>query len=144
MESNLLEVQLRWSDFDPNLHLRHSVYYDWGAMSRLRFLERNGITMKFMQEHSFGPIIFREEARFLKEIRMNEQVTIDIKLVKGRKDFSRWTIQHEIRKNGIVAALITVDGAWLDIKERKLFVPPREVKDAFEKIDHGESFESMD
>ncbi|MBS1565552.1 MAG: thioesterase, partial [Bacteroidetes bacterium] len=23
--------ELRWADMDPNLHLRHSVYYDLGA-----------------------------------------------------------------------------------------------------------------
>lgn len=39
MEKFIQEIQLRWSDLDPNFHLRHSVYYDWGAFCRIEFLE---------------------------------------------------------------------------------------------------------
>ena len=139
-----LKVQLRWADLDANLHIRHSVYYDWGAMSRLDFLSSNGLTMEFMSQHGFGPVIFREEARFLKEIRTGDDVIINMTLAKARRDFSRWTIQHEIKKGEKVAALITVDGAWLDIKQRKLFSPPPEVTTVFSQIDHGREFEWID
>jgi hypothetical protein len=37
-------VEVRWSDLDPNFHLRHSVYYDWGAYARLSFMQDKGIT----------------------------------------------------------------------------------------------------
>ena len=33
-------IQLRWSDLDPNFHVRHSVYYDWGAFCRIEFLNK--------------------------------------------------------------------------------------------------------
>ena len=32
--------RLRWSDLDPNGHVRHSVYYDWAATVRLAYLEQ--------------------------------------------------------------------------------------------------------
>ena len=35
-------IQLRWSDLDPNFHIRHSVYYDWGAFVRVEFLNEHG------------------------------------------------------------------------------------------------------
>ena len=38
MEEFSLDIQLRWSDLDPNDHIRHSVYYDWGAMCRMEYL----------------------------------------------------------------------------------------------------------
>ena len=40
MKDFIKEIQVRWSDLDPNFHLRHSVYYDWGAYCRIEFLEQ--------------------------------------------------------------------------------------------------------
>src|SRR5688572_29459235 len=99
MSAFQMPVQLRWSDLDPNFHLRHSVYYDWGAMCRLEFLSSVGLTWKRMAELQTGPIIFREECIYKREIRLNDPVTIDMRLLKAKRDFSRFTIEHEIRKN---------------------------------------------
>ena len=142
MEIFSKEVQLRWSDLDPNFHLRHSVYYDWAAMCRIDYLNAKGLTPAVMQKLRFGPIIFREECVFRKEIKYGDAVTINLKLVKGRKDYSRWTIQHEIKKNeDILCAVVTIDGAWLNVVERKLFIPPQEVVQIFEQMPLGEDFQ---
>jgi acyl-CoA thioesterase FadM len=42
MDTFLLPIQLRWADIDANFHVRHSVYYDWGAMCRMEFLRADG------------------------------------------------------------------------------------------------------
>jgi acyl-CoA thioester hydrolase len=127
-----IPIQIRWSDLDPNVHLRHSVYYDWGALSRVTFFTNHGLTISAMQQHQIGPVIFREECVFKKEIHFGDQITIDLQLVKARKDFSRWTILHTIYKQpDLIAAMITVDGAWIDLVKRKLAHPPALVIDLF-------------
>ena len=142
MKSFVKEVDIRWSDLDPNAHLRHSVYYDWGAFCRVEFLYEHGLTTATMQQLQFGPILFREECVFKKEIRLGDKVTIDIRLIKARKDFSRWTIEHRIMKSGdTLSAILTVDGAWLDTAKRKLATPPEQVVGVFEKMPVAESFE---
>jgi acyl-CoA thioester hydrolase len=134
-------MEVRWADLDPNFHLRHSVYYDFGATSRISFLQGEGITAAFMNEHAFGPIIFREECIFRKEIRLQDAVSIDLKLQKATKDFSRWTIQHKVFKNDqVLSAVLTLDGAWLDLVKRKLTHPPSQVCDTFEKMPRTEDF----
>lgn len=124
-----IPVQVRWSDLDPNFHLRHSVYYDWGALCRVAYLEKRGLTWKRMLELKIGPILFREECIFRREIHMNDPVTINMKLSKARRDFSRFTIQHEIYKNPeTLSAILTVDIAWINGITRKLAVlPPEDV-----------------
>jgi acyl-CoA thioester hydrolase len=132
MQSFNVNVQIRWSDLDPNFHLRHSVYYDWGALSRISFLEQNGLTAYLMAKLHFGPILFREECVFKREIHINDPVTVNLELVKSRRDYSRWTIQHTIYKNPeTIAAILTCDGAWLDTTLRKLAPPPAEVTQVF-------------
>src|SRR5512146_3153869 len=124
------DIQLRWSDLDLNFHIRHSVYYDWGAFVRVEFLNEYGLTWHVMHELKFGPILFREECIFRREIRSGDEIKMNLQLLRSKKDFSRWSIQHHITKaDGTLCAVITVDGAWMDIVRRKLSSPPEKVHD---------------
>ena len=145
MENFIQEVQVRWSDLDPNIHLRHSVYYDFGAFCRIAFLGRFGLSAAKMQELQIGPILFREECIFKKEIRLGDKVALDLQLVKARRDYSRWTILHNITRNGdTIAAILTVEGAWLDTAKRKLAKPPSEVIEVFSEMPVAAGFEWME
>jgi acyl-CoA thioester hydrolase len=145
MKEFIKEVQVRWSDLDPNVHLRHSVYYDWGAFCRVAYFEEYKLSTEEMGRLQIGPILFREECVFRKEIRLGDKVTIDLQLVKAKRDYSRWTIQHIIKKNiDTTAAIITVDGAWLDVVRRKLGTPPAEVSGTFSPMPKKEDFQWVD
>jgi acyl-CoA thioester hydrolase len=137
-------IQVRWSDLDPNFHVRHSVYYDWGAFCRIEFLNEYELTSQLMQELQFGPILFREECVFRKEIRSGDEIKMSLQLIRSRKDFSRWSIQHQITKaDGTLCAVLTVDGAWMDVVRRKLSSPPEKVHEVFDAMPKGEQFEWM-
>ncbi len=72
---------------------------------------------------------------------MGEQINIDVQLLKTRPDHSRWSIQHRITKNGDeIAAIITVDGAWMDVVQAQLTVPPETAMHVFEKMPKAEQF----
>jgi acyl-CoA thioester hydrolase len=142
MEDFKLQVQVRWSDLDPNFHLRHSVYYDWGAFCRVNFFAMHGLDTTSMKSLQLGPILFREECVFRKEIRSEDVVHIDLKLIRARKDISRWSIQHHITKNtNLLAAVITVDGAWINMSERKLAAPHEKVIEVFNAMPKADDFE---
>lgn len=132
------EISIRWSDLDPNFHMRHSAYYDFGAQHRIEVLEQHGLTMKIMQQQSFGPVLFREECIFRREIHLSDKITITTKMGKMKEDASRWTIVHELKnEKDELCAIISVDGAWIDTKLRKLASPTpqivQEVMNAFPK-----------
>jgi acyl-CoA thioester hydrolase len=134
-------VEIRWSDLDPNFHLRHSVYYDFGAYCRMCFLTEHGATPAMMVEHKIGPILFREECVFRKEINFGDKVEINLMLKSSNRDNSRWTLVHEIRKNtDKLAAIITVDGAWIDTEKRRLTIPPPFGLNAFSAIEKTADF----
>jgi acyl-CoA thioester hydrolase len=135
------QIEVRWSDLDPNFHLRHSVYYDFGAFIRTCFLVEIGLTPKVFMQHHFGPIIFREECVFKKEIKFGDKVVVNASLVKARADYSRWTIMHEVWINDdTLAAILTIDGAWMDTAKRKLYEPQQFLIDAFDKVPKHEGF----
>ena len=136
-----IPVEVRWSDLDPHFHLRHSVYFDYGAYARISYLHDIGLTPQVFEKKQFGPIIFREEALYKKEIHFGDKLMITACLLKAKPDFSRWTIVHEIYKNGdTLSAVITLDGAWLNTATRKLFEPDAFLIDAFGKSPKHENF----
>jgi len=135
------QVEVRWSDLDPNFHLRHSVYYDFGAYCRIAFLNEHGITPRVMLQHSIGPVLFREECIFKKEINYGDSISIHLKLACVSPDFRKWTMVHEIWKNEeVLMAVITLDGAWMNTQLRKITAPPEIFKTAFEAMPKTEDF----
>jgi acyl-CoA thioester hydrolase len=142
MEESINVLSLRWSDLDPNFHLRHTAYYDFAAQARIDMLDTLGFTVAFMQKENFGPVLFREECVFRREIRYGDQIQLSTKLKKARKNFSRFTVQHDfIRIDSTLCATVTIDAAWIDTRIRKLTVPPQLAQETFERIAKTEDFE---
>ncbi|GAA4388135.1 thioesterase family protein [Hymenobacter koreensis] len=139
------QYPVRWADLDPNGHMRHSAYNDYAAQHRLDYLHDHGFPLPKFALLGIGPILFREETRFLKEISPNETITVGAQLAGHSPDGSRWRIVHTIYKaDGREAAIVTVDGAWLDLRLRKLAVPPPELAEALSTLDRHSSFEIIE
>lgn len=132
--------EVRWSDLDPNFHLRHSVYYDYSATCRLKFLFENGITEEVMRQHMIGPILFREECFFKREIKFGSKVTISLKLRSISADFRKFSFVHEIFSDDEPAATLIVDGAWMNTEKRKVTAPPQIIIDTLQHMPKSDDF----
>lgn len=138
-------LSLRWSDLDPNFHLRHSSYYDLAAQERIEILHHYGITIQLMQQENIGPVLFKEQCEFRREIHLNSKVHILTKLLKMKKDGSRWIIQHQfLSEDNTLHALITVEGSWIDTIKRKIARPiPDVILHGLEEFPKTEDFEYL-
>lgn len=142
MQSFSKSIQIRWSDIDANRHLRHSVYYDYGAALRMMFLNDQGLTTKMLEEFQIGPILLREEAIFKREIHLEDVITIDVVLIKSTQDFARWSLRHHLTKtDNTLAAVINIDGAWMDLAKRKLATPNDFIQSIFKSFPRSADFE---
>lgn len=145
MENFVMPVQIRWSDIDPNFHLRHSVYFDWGAMCRMQYLDMAGLSLHKMQEMQIGVIVFREECIYRKEIYLKDVATINLKITKARRDFSRFSIRHEVIKEpAIISATLNVDIAWINLQTRKLTKLPDTDLQLTQHAPFSEDFQWLD
>lgn len=136
------QFEVKWSDLDPNRHMRHTAYNDYAAHMRVKILDEIGLSMSKLEELGIGPILFREETLFHREVGMEGKITITASLIKSRQDGSRWSFIHEMfRADGIKAATIIVDGAWLDLKKRKLAIPPQDMAELFLNMPKDDNFE---
>ena len=71
------KIEVRWADLDPNFHMLHSRYYDLGGYCRMTFLVEHGLTPELMQQLHIGPILFREECIFKREISFSDEILVN-------------------------------------------------------------------
>jgi acyl-CoA thioester hydrolase len=109
-------------------------------MARIAYLEGKGVGLQWMAANGVGPVLFREEARFLRELRYGDQLTIDLSLAGASAEGRKWRMRHRIVRGAEVAAIIEVDGAWLDLVARKIVVPPEDIVRAFVGMSRTEDF----
>jgi acyl-CoA thioester hydrolase len=138
---NIFKSKVIWAQMDANRHLRHSAYADLAAQARIELLEAINLNMETFAKLKLGPILFREELVYLREITGSQNIEINTVLTKTRIDGSRWSIRHEVfREDGIKSAIINVDGAWLNMVDRKLTSLPEEYAGLFQQVPKSEDF----
>ncbi|MFN8251535.1 MAG: thioesterase family protein [Ferruginibacter sp.] len=135
MEAITVKSEIRWADIDANFHVLHSKYYDYCADARMKALSNAGISMQLIQQYGVGPVLLREECVFKRELKFGDEMEVRIFLQKASDDFSRWSFVNEIWKNkDTLAAVVTVDGAWIDVARRKLVSPPEPFQNVFKEF----------
>ena len=134
-------IEVRWSDVDQNGHVRHSAYYDYGADVRIAFFRAAGFPNTRMTAMNIGPILFKEECAFLREIRPDDRIRVNLQKGQINEDGSRWSLHHELfNQDDKKVAHISITGAWLDLAMRKLSTPPSDLAAAMYELPQGEAF----
>jgi acyl-CoA thioester hydrolase len=132
----------KWSDFDPNRHMRHTAYNEYAAEIRVRYFAEHNFSIAAFTKYNLGPVLFTEETSFRKEIHIGENITVNLKLQGVSENNERWKIVHEVfNEAGKLSAIIKVYGAWIDLTKRKLCVPPVETKQMFDFAERTPDFE---
>ncbi|OKS86825.1 acyl-CoA thioesterase [Mucilaginibacter polytrichastri] len=135
------EGQVLWSQIDANQHMRHSAYADIAAQARLNMLGAVGLNPVTLLNARIGPVLFKEELFYLREVALGDMIKVTCELVRARADGSRWTIRHEVyRGDGIKAASINVDGAWIDMDKRKLTLLPEGLGHLFSESPKSDNY----
>lgn len=133
--------QVLWAQLDPNMHLRHSAYADYCAQARSNMLTEAGLSLDAFARYHIGPILFREELSYHREIGLDERIYVKVEMTKLNLKNFRFSFRHEIYKeNGVKAATVEIDGAWLDLQKRKLTVIPDEWHSIFELIPKADDY----
>lgn len=139
-----IQFHTKWADFDANKHMRHSAYNDYAAEARIRLLKDNGFGVDVMETHNIGPMLFSENTVFKREIKMGEDIQVELFLEAASKKLERFKIMHYIyREDGILSATVSCYIAWLDLRKRKLTVPPKNIFLSFDKLEKLPNFEEI-
>ncbi|XLS30928.1 acyl-CoA thioesterase [Flavobacteriaceae bacterium M23B6Z8] len=126
---------VKWADVDPYMHLRNSVYLDLGDHTRIAYFKANNYPFSQFIKSGYGPVILKTSSEYLREVLLDDKVTIDCFRYYLSEDYKRWGIQHNIRKEDqSIACILKVEGGFLDLKRRKLTIPEEQVKQIMQNI----------
>lgn len=130
-----------WADLDANAHMRHTAYMDYAAQVRLAWLQEMGFSIEHLASAGVGPVLFRESTRYLAEVRGGQRITVGLELIGLSASRKHWATRQAIcKRDGTAAAVVEVQGAWLDLRARKVAAPPAELLAAIEQWPRAADF----
>ncbi len=142
---NPKHVKFRWSDLDPNRHVRNSAYTDAFVELRMTMFKDAGYTIETLGKLQIGPVAINEHTYYLKEILGAQTVSVDICLAGHTEDKRYWRFaQHMYNDQGVLCAYHEFAFGVMDLVSRKIVSPPTDMLDAFfnlSQTDHFEVFE---
>jgi acyl-CoA thioester hydrolase len=123
------KVLIRESHLDTFGHVNNAVYLTLFEEARWDFISMNGYGLKRIQETKQGPVILDVTVKFLKELRLREEITIRSETVhyKGKVGQIK---QQMLKSDGTVACEAFFTFGLFDTQARRLIDPTDEWKKA--------------
>ena len=136
--------RVRWSDLDANRHVRNTIFSEFATHTRFRMLEAHGFGQDRFESLRFGPVMFREEIRYRRELVFGEEVGVNVLFAGLSEDGSQWRVHQEVtRAGGKQAAVLTIEGAWIHLDGRRLVAPPPELLERLRALPRTADFEVL-
>jgi acyl-CoA thioester hydrolase len=133
--------EIRWSDLDANNHVNYAVYIDAAGDLRYRFFTEHGFPPERFAQLGIGPVYTAMQARFLREVRMSETITITYSLSGLSPRGANWKVHHDVLKsNGKKAVSLDLEGTILDLSTRKPVAPSPDLLETFNLIPRTPDF----
>ncbi|HYB53916.1 MAG TPA: thioesterase family protein [Thermoanaerobaculia bacterium] len=130
-----------WGTMDLNGHMANTAYLDLAADVRMAFFAEHGFPPSEFRRLGVGPVMQKDELEYFREVSLHEPVTVTYAVLAMSADGARFVIENEIWRTGDErAAVVRSTGGWLDLKERKLVVPPPSVFATFAKAPRAPGF----
>jgi acyl-CoA thioester hydrolase len=130
-----------WSDLDANAHMANSSYLDHASNARMHFFNQNGFTVSRFASERFGPVVVRDELVYRKELKLMDEFRVDLEVAGLSQDGVRFRVRNTFRNTtNEVSALVTSDGVWFDLQNRKPFPPPKDLDDLMRALPHTQDY----
>ena len=138
------EFEIRWSDVDANGHLANSAYTNFMSHARMAFFNEQGFSMPEIRKFNVGPVVFYEHMYYFKESFLGAPITVTIEVSGLSEDGMLFKFEHNFyNEKGENLAYCEMQGAWIDLKVRKLTQLPEELLSLAQKFPTTESFKKL-
>lgn len=143
-EPHLRRFLVRWGDLDANGHMANTAYLDAAADVRMMTFEARGFSMREFETLQVGPVVFKDEVSYFKELRLLEPYDVAIAVAGLSADAKHFRIRNTFsREDGAPVAVLTSTGAWFDRRTRKLTPPPEALAELLRGMARTDDFEVL-
>jgi len=117
-------LTIKQSDLDSFGHVNNAVYLTLFENARWELLIKNGYGLKKIHETGLGPTILEIHLKFLKELRLHDEIEIETQLISYEGKIGKLS-QKMLRAKELCCDAEFVMG-FFDLKARKLILPTPE------------------
>lgn len=128
-ETSYYKITVRENHVDSYGHINNATYLSLYEEARWELITPRGYGFTEIHKLKQGPVILEVNLKFLKEIRLRENITITTKLLHYKGKVGQM-VQQMLKEDGAVASEAILTFGLFDMKERKLIEPTPEWKKA--------------
>jgi acyl-CoA thioester hydrolase len=122
-------VTIREHHVDSYGHVNNATYLELYEEARWELITPRGYGFADIHRLKQGPVILEVNIKFLKEIRLRENITITTEMMDYTGKIAHM-LQKMVKADGTVASEAVFTFGLFDMKERKLVLPTPEWKKA--------------
>lgn len=138
------QFEIRWSDVDANSHLANSAYTNFMSHTRMAFFSELGFSLPEIKKFNLGPVVFYEHMYYFKESFLGAPITVSIEVSGLSDDGMLFMFEHNFyNEKGDNLAYCEMQGAWIDLKTRKLTGLPNELLSLAEQFPKSKDFKIL-
>lgn len=123
------KIKIREAHIDFYGHVNNATYLTLFEEARWELITPQGFGFEDIQKSQQGPVILEVNLKFLKEIRLREDISITTELVSYQGKIGKM-LQKMIKQDGAVASEALFTFGFFDMQSRKLIEPTPEWKKA--------------
>lgn len=128
-EDSKYQFTVKESHLDTFGHVNNAAYLQIFEEARWELITKRGYGFKEVHTLHQGPVILELQLKFIKELRLREQITIQYELLEYSGKVGRFK-QTMIKADGSLAAELIMVFGLFDLKLRKLIEPTEAWKKA--------------
>ena len=133
-----------WGTMDFNGHLANTAYLNLAADVRMAFFAEHGFPPNEFRRLAIGPIVRKDELEYFHEVSLHDTVTVTYAVLGLSPDAARFILENEVwSATGERCARVTSTGGWLDLRARKLVVPPPALAEAMRMVPRCSNFAEL-
>lgn len=117
-------ITIKESYLDTFGHVNNATYLTLMEEARWDLITKNGFGLAYIQETGLGPTILEINIRFLRELRLRDEVVIETKMLSYDKKIGR--LSQRMMRGDEVCCEAEFVIALFSLKERKLILPTPE------------------
>lgn len=129
MHSTEIKISETW--LDAFGHVNHARYLELYEQARWDWLAEKGLDLPYIQRTGVGPVILRVEVDYRRELLPRQRVRITTQTIAYEKKI--FVLQQQmLLPDGELSSALRVTGGLMDMRARKLIVPPQDWLQAFD------------
>lgn len=118
-------ITIRELHLDSYGHVNNATYLNLFEEARWEAITRKGYGYQKVHETRQGPVILEIQMKFLKELKLRENIKITLEVVSYEGKLFR-LLQKMVKENNEIACEMNMVGGFFDLNERKLILPTQE------------------